>query len=248
VDTALAAARNAVALARQTGDPLTITTVLAEVTDCSFILRDTDGAASFAEEAMARARDHGFAYWERRAKVILGWISAWRDGAHVGVSEIREAIASARSVGEDIVVAGMLIKLSEAELATGDPNAAAEAANEALRLFGLNNSRPLLCSGDAMVALGDRTQAEADFHRALAWYRDRNEKWGELNAALRLARLWQTDGRAGDARDVLAPVYGWFREGFDNPVLRDAKALLEELTGTIDSTAISDRPADPRAS
>jgi predicted ATPase len=82
-----------------------------------------------------------------------------------------------------------------------------------------------------LLALGERAQAEADFHRALAWSRERNEKWGELNAALRLARLWQTDGRAGDARDVLAPVYAWFTEGFDNPVLRNAKALLDELTG-----------------
>jgi len=96
-----------------------------------------------------------------------------------------------------------------------------------------------------MVALGDRAQAEADYHRALAWSRERNEKWEELNAALRLARLWQVDGRAGDARDLLTPVYGWFTEGFDNPVLQDAKALLDELTGTIDSAAISNCAADP---
>jgi len=245
VDTALAAGRDAVALARRTGDSVTITTVLAEVAECSFVLRDPAGAASFAEEAMARARDHGFAYWERRAKAILGWISAWQAGARVGVSEIREAMASARSMGEEIIAAQMLSKLSEAELATGDPNAAVEVANEALRWGG---GRPNYIRGDAMVALGDRAQAEADYHRALAWYCERNEKWGELNAALRLARLWRADGRARDARELLAPIYGWFTEGFDNPVLRDAKALLEELTGTIDSTAISDRPADPRAS
>lgn len=164
----------------------------------------------------------------------------------MGVSEIREAIASARSMGEDGFVAGMLHMLADAELATGDPNAAAEAANEALNLYGLKSARPLYQIGDAMVALDDRTQAEAYYHRALAWYLDRNEKWGELNVAFRLARLWQTDGRARDAHNLLAPVYGWFTEGFDNPVLRDAKALLEELTGTFDTAAISDCPADPR--
>jgi predicted ATPase len=96
-----------------------------------------------------------------------------------------------------------------------------------------------------MMALGDRTQAEADYHRALAWSRERNARWIELNAGIRVARLWQAYGRARDARDLLAPVYGWFTEGFDNPVLRDAKALLEMLTGKIDSDANSDRPADP---
>jgi predicted ATPase len=91
----------------------------------------------------------------------------------------------------------------------------------------------LCCRGDAMMALGDRAQAEADYHRAIAWSRERNAKWIELNAGIRLARLWQADGRAGSARDLLTPVYGWFTEGFDNAVLRDAKALLEELTVTV---------------
>jgi hypothetical protein len=101
--------------------------------------------------------------------------------------------------------------------------------------------------GDDGVSISRNYHAN-NYHRALAWSRERNDKWDELNAALRLARLCRTDGRAGVARDLLAPVYGWFTEGFDNPVSRDAKALLEELTGTIDSAAISDYPADPRDS
>jgi predicted ATPase len=96
-----------------------------------------------------------------------------------------------------------------------------------------------------MVALGDRAQAEADYRLALVLSRYRNEKWIELNAALRLARLWQADGRAGDACDLLARVYGWFTDGFNNPVLRDAKALLEDLTGIIDAAPISACSANP---
>lgn len=77
----------------------------------------------------------------------------------------------------------------------------------------------LFCSrGDAMVALGDRAQAAADYNRAPAWSRERSLRWIEVIAALRLARLWQADGRASDARDLLAAVYGWFTEGFANPV------------------------------
>ena len=52
----------------------------------------------------------------------------------------------------------------------------------------------------------------------------------ELRAATRLARLWHSQGKDAEARDLLAPVYGWFTEGFDTPDLKDAKALLEELS------------------
>ena len=51
----------------------------------------------------------------------------------------------------------------------------------------------------------------------------------ELRAATRLARLWSDQGKRTEARDLLAPIYGWFTEGFDTPVLQDAKALLDEL-------------------
>ena len=70
----------------------------------------------------------------------------------------------------------------------------------------------------------------------------------ELRAATSLARLWRDQGKRGEARELLAPVYGWFTEGFDTPDLKDAKALLEELTGTSNSTAISDNRTGLRAS
>jgi predicted ATPase len=67
-----------------------------------------------------------------------------------------------------------------------------------------------------------------DYQTALSWARERSAKWGELYAGLRLARLWRSDGRAGRARELLTPIHGWFTENFDNPVLKDAKALLDE--------------------
>jgi predicted ATPase len=60
----------------------------------------------------------------------------------------------------------------------------------------------------------------------------------ELRAATRLARLWRDQGRAADARDLLAPVYGWFTEGFDTADLQDAKALLDELARPVMAKAI----------
>ena len=75
-----------------------------------------------------------------------------------------------------------------------------------------------------------RTQAAEDlYHRALAIAREQEAKLWELRAVASLARLRRDQGRPAEARDLLAPVYGWFTEGFDTPDLKEAKALLDEL-------------------
>jgi predicted ATPase len=75
----------------------------------------------------------------------------------------------------------------------------------------------------------DTAKAEAHFERALAVARKQQAKSWELRAAMSLARLWRDQGKAQQARDLLAPVYGWFTEGFDTRDLKEAKTLLEEL-------------------
>ena len=76
----------------------------------------------------------------------------------------------------------------------------------------------------------DAAKAQAYFERALAVARVQQAKSWELRAAMNLARLWRDQGKRDEARDLLAPVYGWFTEGFDTPDLREAKALLDELS------------------
>ena len=71
--------------------------------------------------------------------------------------------------------------------------------------------------------------AEASLHQAIAVARRQSAKLWELRAATSLARLWRDQGKRTEARDLLAPIYGWLTEGFDTPVLQDAKALLDEL-------------------
>ena len=72
-------------------------------------------------------------------------------------------------------------------------------------------------------------KAQAYFERALAVARQQQAKSLELRAAMSLARLWRDQGKPQQARELLAPVYGWFTEGFDTRDLKEAKALLEEL-------------------
>jgi predicted ATPase len=76
----------------------------------------------------------------------------------------------------------------------------------------------------------DPAKAEESFRTALAIAREQGTRGYELRAATSLARLWGEQGRRGEARDLLAPVYGWFTEGFDTQDLKEAKRLLDELT------------------
>ena len=75
----------------------------------------------------------------------------------------------------------------------------------------------------------DVAKAEAYFERALAVAREQQAKSWELRAAMSMARLWRDQGKRDEALDLLAPVYGWFTEGFDTLDLKEAKALLDEL-------------------
>ena len=75
----------------------------------------------------------------------------------------------------------------------------------------------------------DAAKAQAYFERALSVARNQQAKSWELGAAMSLARLWHDQGKPQQARELLAPVYGWFTEGFDTRDLKEAKALLEEL-------------------
>ena len=83
--------------------------------------------------------------------------------------------------------------------------------------------------GNLLRATGDRSAAEQSYHQALAIAKRQSAKLWELRAAASLAHLWCDQGKRSAARDLLAPVYCWFTEGFDTPVLQEAKALLDEL-------------------
>jgi predicted ATPase len=87
-----------------------------------------------------------------------------------------------------------------------------------------------LIRGDLLIGLDELPAARASFQKAITVARRQSAKLYELRAATSLARLWRDQGKRPEARDLLAPIYGWFSEGFDTPVLQDAKALLDQLT------------------
>jgi predicted ATPase len=83
--------------------------------------------------------------------------------------------------------------------------------------------------GELLRAGDDIAGAERSFSQAIGIAQQQSAKFWELRAAISLAQLWREQGKRDAARDLLAPTYGWFTEGFDTPVLQEAKALLDEL-------------------
>jgi predicted ATPase len=81
--------------------------------------------------------------------------------------------------------------------------------------------------GDLLNAIGDQVAAEHSYQQAIAVAKRQSAKTLELRAATRLARVWRDQGKREESRDLLAPIYGWFTEGFETAVLKEAKALLE---------------------
>jgi hypothetical protein len=83
--------------------------------------------------------------------------------------------------------------------------------------------------GDLLDATGDRAAAQQSYRLALTVAARQSAKTSEIRAATSLARLWLLQGKRDEARDLLAPIYNWFTEGFDTPVLREARAMLEQI-------------------
>src|SRR6266478_10056664 len=85
--------------------------------------------------------------------------------------------------------------------------------------------------GELLSRFSDAPQAESCLQRSLATARRQGARLWELRAACSLGRLWRDQGKGNDARDLLGPIHGWFAEGFDTPDLKEARALLDALSG-----------------
>jgi predicted ATPase len=125
--------------------------------------------------------------------------------------------------------------LAESYGNAGTPNEGLRQLEEAARLIEVTQVRMgevdlHRVRGELLISVGDPTGAEAAFQQAIAVAHRQNAKFWELRATTSLARLWREQGKVTAARNLLAPVYGWFTEGFDTPVLIDAKTLLDALS------------------
>ena len=147
-----------------------------------------------------------------------------------------QGLSAYRATGTEKERTYFLALLAEGYRGTGEVQEGLRVLAEALAAA--HHSREHYCEAELHRLKGEllllqstdqHAEAAAWFHHALAEARHQQAKSLELRAALSLGRLWQQQGKRGEARALLAPIYGWFTEGFETADLQEAKALLEEL-------------------
>jgi predicted ATPase len=190
--------------------------------------------AQVANELAVMGAELGFPYWQAQAKIYQGWITARAGDPGNGLFAIDEGLAASRAAGARIWMPRHLAVKAEAEALRGETGTAINLLKEALAKSGERGEHwydaelhRLL--GDLLQKMDRREDAELEFGRALTVARAQQARMWELHAATSVARLRHDQGRRGEARDLLAPVYGWFTEGFGTADLKEAKALLDEL-------------------
>jgi predicted ATPase len=199
--------------------------------------REPERAQAEAEQALEISIASGsppVALW---CLLPRGWALAQQGDVAAGIADIREAMDRRRAFGMGAVWPWYLALIADAYGAARQFEDAFSALDEALEWVQRNDERLYLAEvhrirGELLLrqATPDTAQAERCFEQALAVARDHRAKSWELRAATSMARLWGENGRRDDARALLAPVYDWFTEGFDTADLKDAKALLEQLS------------------
>jgi len=185
---------------------------------------------------IALSRQHGSTDWELVGEILLGWQEALQEPSVArGLQRMRQGIERLRAAGSNVWLPAYLLLLADVESRQGTQDEALRLLDEAEAL--IETQGQPICEAEihrlrAAVLLERRAAeslAEAGYVHALSIAQRQGARFWELRAAVSLARLWRDQGKRSAARDLLAPIYGWFTEGFDAPDLKDAKALLNEL-------------------
>jgi predicted ATPase len=154
--------------------------------------------------------------------------------AQEGLALLTQGLAALRATGAVHTTPLLLMWLAEAHARLGQPVEGLNFLAEAAQIIQATDERVgeanvYQVQGDLLNATGDQAAAEQSYYQALVVAQRQSAKPFELRAATSLARLWRDQDKRDEARELLAPVYGWFTEGFDTRDLKEAKALLEEL-------------------
>jgi TOMM system kinase/cyclase fusion protein len=198
--------------------------------------RDVPAVLEHAEAAVALATEQGFPQWAAQGTMLRGWALALQGQGEAGLAQLRQGNAAIRATGGALGVPYRCTWLADAAAHLGHVEDGLRALAEAHTLVEQQEERywqAEVCRLRGVVLLRQpgtsAAEAEACFQQALAIARRQEAKSLELRAAMSLARLWQRQDKRAEAHELLAPIYGWFTEGFDTPDLQEAKALLAEL-------------------
>jgi class 3 adenylate cyclase/predicted ATPase len=236
-EAALADAADALKHARQINHVATLMYTLHNTSLAHIWCRNYGTANAQLDEVVSLADQKGASYWRANGILVRGWLFALTGKAPDAIQMLTSGITAYRSTGSTNWVPLHLSYLASAHAELDQLDDARRCAREAITIAEATNER--WCEAELHRAAGeialllpepDAAKAEAYFDRALAIAGRQQAKSWELCAAMSMARLWRDQGKRQQAHDLLAPVYGWFTEGFDTLDLRQAKALLDQLS------------------
>jgi predicted ATPase len=221
--------------AREIGQAATLMHALCFTLHSLIHCRNYMEANAQCDELLALADEKGSLFWKGLGTVLQGCVFALTGKASDAVQMITSGVAAVQSTGQTLWMPLFLSFLARTYADLGQFDDARHCIGEAMTAMETTQEKWHEAEVNRVageIALKspepDETKAEGYFERALTVARQQQAKSWELRAAMSLARLWRDQGKQ-QARELLAPVYGWFTEGFDTLDLKEAKALLEEL-------------------
>jgi class 3 adenylate cyclase/predicted ATPase len=228
----------ALALAQNLAHPLSLSMALRWAALLHHLRRETSLTQAHAEASIRLATDHGFPLQVALVQPLRGWALAMSGHGAEGRAEILQGLAGYRATGVAHDRTEHLALLATTAVQEGQSAEGLEALTRALTTVATSgvpwwHAELYRLRGELLLqqTVAQPEEAEASFHQALAIARRQEAKSLELWAARSLSRLWQQQGKQAEAYELLAPIYGWFTEGFDTADLQVAKALLAELEG-----------------
>jgi class 3 adenylate cyclase/predicted ATPase len=236
-DQALTRHNEALAVAQQVSQPITLLWTLDNAVRFQQFRREAPRLTQEqAEATMAVAAEHGFPLVIATCTLLRGWAMVVQGQSEEGLAQMRQGWAAWRTIGAGLWASYWLGLLAEAYGHGGQREEGLALLAEALAIVDDTGQRFYAAElyrlkGELQLghAVYDEQQAETCLRQALEIARQQQAKSWELRTAMSLARLWQQQGKRQEAHDLLAPVYGWFTEGFDTADLQEAQALLDAL-------------------
>jgi len=234
-EAAIRDADDALRNARELGQAATLMYALSVVA-IPYSLCGNHAAAAAQHELIALAEEKGSLMWHAHGIINQGSALALAGRASDAIEMLISGITAVRKTGGTNFAPLYLPHLARAHAELGQFEEAWRCIGEAMTAA--ETTKEKWCEAEIHRAAGeialmsselDAAKAQAYFERALSVARAQQAKSWELRAAMSLARLWRDQGKGQEAHDLLAPIYGWFTEGFDTLDLKEAMALLDEL-------------------
>ena len=226
----------AVAGARRLAHPPSLALSLGIGTYPLALAGDNLAVEERVNELVSVAAEHGFSLYSAAGTILRGWATVKNGDVTEGMALLRSGTAAYRAAGQEAWMPYFIGLQAAGCEVTGQIEEGLTLLEEALQIVERTGECWLEAElhrqkGELLLRQGHSEAAEELYCKALDIAREQEAKLWELRAAASLARLRRDQGRRGDARDLLAPIYDWFTEGFDTPDLKEAKVLLDELTG-----------------